>query len=164
MAKLVTGRHEIVSLAGSWHGMTHAAAAATYSAGRRGYGPTAPGNLVIPVPNAYRPDHLTPDGGHDWRRQLDLAFDLRALNDERLYRAVDDAPVPAWTVTVGAKGLELRAADPSGNTHGAEHGSDDAAALGALLALAQAAWAHGETTVVAGDGAAADVVGRLQLN
>src|SRR6478609_10709388 len=76
MAKLVTGRHEVVSLAGSWHGMTHAAAAATYSAGRRGYGPIAPGNLVIPVPNAYRPDHLTPDGGHDWRRQLDLAFDL----------------------------------------------------------------------------------------
>ncbi|WP_454041120.1 aspartate aminotransferase family protein [Cellulosimicrobium sp. Marseille-Q8652] len=76
MAKLVTGGHEIVSLAGSWHGMTHAAAAATNSAGRRGYGPTAPGNLVIPVPNAYRPDHLAPDGGHDWRRQLDLAFDL----------------------------------------------------------------------------------------
>ncbi len=76
MAKLVTGRHEVVSLAGSWHGMTHAAAAATYSAGRRGYGPTAPGNLVIPVPNAYRPDHVAPDGTHDWRRQLDLAFDL----------------------------------------------------------------------------------------
>ncbi|WP_265520833.1 aspartate aminotransferase family protein [Oerskovia flava] len=76
MAKLVTGGHEIVSLAGSWHGMTHAAAAATNSAGRRGYGPTAPGNVVIPAPNAYRPDHLTADGGHDWRRQLDLAFDL----------------------------------------------------------------------------------------
>ncbi|HEY2794342.1 MAG TPA: aminotransferase class III-fold pyridoxal phosphate-dependent enzyme, partial [Micromonosporaceae bacterium] len=37
MAKLVTGRHEIVAFARSWHGMTHAAAAATYSAGHHGY-------------------------------------------------------------------------------------------------------------------------------
>ncbi|ETA08313.1 hypothetical protein V525_02605 [Gordonia alkanivorans CGMCC 6845] len=36
MAKLVTGKHEIVSFARSWHGMTHAAAASTYSAGRTG--------------------------------------------------------------------------------------------------------------------------------
>src|SRR6266571_5959317 len=37
MAKLVTGGHEIVSFARSWHGMTQAAANATYSAGRKGY-------------------------------------------------------------------------------------------------------------------------------
>jgi 2,2-dialkylglycine decarboxylase (pyruvate) len=67
MAKLVTGKHEIVSFARSWHGMTQAAASATYSAGRKGYGPAAPGNFAIPVP--------FPAGG-DWRRQLDLAFDL----------------------------------------------------------------------------------------
>ncbi|MFK0290572.1 aspartate aminotransferase family protein [Streptomyces sp. NPDC090442] len=76
MAKLVTGRHEIVSFARSWHGMTQAAASATYSTGRKGYGPTAPGNFAIPVPNAYRPDFTTPDGALDWRRQLDFAFDL----------------------------------------------------------------------------------------
>jgi 2,2-dialkylglycine decarboxylase (pyruvate) len=76
MAKLVTGKHEIVSFARSWHGMTQAAGSATYSAGRRGYGPAAPGNFAIPVPNAYRPDLTTPDGELDWRRQLDLAFDL----------------------------------------------------------------------------------------
>ena len=67
MAKLVTGKHEIVSFARSWHGMTQAAASATYSAGRKGYGPAAPGNFANPVP--------FPPGG-DWRRQLDLAFDL----------------------------------------------------------------------------------------
>ncbi|WP_305788889.1 aminotransferase class III-fold pyridoxal phosphate-dependent enzyme [Symbioplanes lichenis] len=39
MAKLVTGKHEIVSFARSWHGMTQAAANATY-----------------------RPDITTPDG------------------------------------------------------------------------------------------------------
>ncbi|WP_069885047.1 aspartate aminotransferase family protein [Streptomyces luteocolor] len=76
MAKLVTGRHEIVSFARSWHGMTQAAASATYSAGRKGYGPGAPGNFAIPVPNAYRPDFTTPDGSLDWQRQLDFAFDL----------------------------------------------------------------------------------------
>ncbi|MEU2561520.1 aspartate aminotransferase family protein [Streptomyces longispororuber] len=76
MAKLVTGRHEIVSFARSWHGMTQAAASATYSAGRKGYGPGAPGNFAIPVPHAYRPDITAADGSLDWRRQLDLAFDL----------------------------------------------------------------------------------------
>jgi 2,2-dialkylglycine decarboxylase (pyruvate) len=76
MAKLVTGRHEIVSFARSWHGMTQAAASATYSFGRKGYGPAAPGNFAIPTPNVYRPDLTTADGELDWRRQLDFAFDL----------------------------------------------------------------------------------------
>ncbi|MDG4830698.1 aspartate aminotransferase family protein [Solwaraspora sp. WMMD1047] len=76
MAKLVTGGHEIVSFARSWHGMTQAAASATYSSGRKGYGPAAPGNFAIPTPNAYRPDFVTADGDLDWRRQLDFAFDL----------------------------------------------------------------------------------------
>jgi 2,2-dialkylglycine decarboxylase (pyruvate) len=76
MAKLVTGRHEIVSFARSWHGMTQAAASATYSSGRKGYGPAAPGNFAIPTPNPYRPDFTTPDGQLDWARQLDFGFDL----------------------------------------------------------------------------------------
>ncbi|WP_375425053.1 aspartate aminotransferase family protein [uncultured Friedmanniella sp.] len=76
LAKLVTGRHEIVSFAHSWHGMTQGAASATYSAGRKGYGPAVVGSLAIPTPNAYRPDFLTSEGQHDWRRQLDVAFDL----------------------------------------------------------------------------------------
>ena len=76
MAKLVTGKHEIVSFARSWHGMTLAAAGATYSSGRKGYGPTAPGNIAIPVPYSYRPDFVDADGVLDWKRQLDFAFDL----------------------------------------------------------------------------------------
>ena len=76
MAKLVTGKHEIVSFARSWHGMTLAAAGATYSSGRKGYGPTAPGNIAIPVPYSYRPDFVDADGMLDWKRQLDFAFDL----------------------------------------------------------------------------------------
>src|SRR3954469_347390 len=76
MAKLVTGRHEIVSFARSWHGMTQAAASATYSFGRKGYGPGAPGNFAIPAPDAYRPEVTHPDGTLDWQRQLDSAFAL----------------------------------------------------------------------------------------
>lgn len=76
MAKLVTGRHEIVSFARSWHGMTQAAANATYSAGRKGYGPAAPGNFALPVPDRFHPDIVDAEGSLDWRRQLDLGFDL----------------------------------------------------------------------------------------
>ncbi|MFK4386186.1 MULTISPECIES: aspartate aminotransferase family protein [unclassified Bradyrhizobium] len=76
MAKLVTGRHEIVAFAQSWHGMTGAAASATYSAGRRGYGPAAVGSFVIPAPNAYRPRFRNVDGSNDWQTELDDAFAL----------------------------------------------------------------------------------------
>jgi 2,2-dialkylglycine decarboxylase (pyruvate) len=54
--------------------MTLGAAAATYSGGRRGYGPVAPGNFVLPTPDSYRPDVVGADGALDWRRQLDLGF------------------------------------------------------------------------------------------
>ena len=76
MAKLVTGRHEVVSFARSWHGMTHAAASATYSSGRKGYGPATVGNLALPTPNPFRPDFTHPDGTLDWQRQLDFGFDM----------------------------------------------------------------------------------------
>ncbi len=77
MAKLYTGGHEVVSFSQSWHGMTSGARAATYSAGRRGYGPPVPGNLAIPAPNAYRPRFGGVDGGGPhWRAELDDAFDL----------------------------------------------------------------------------------------
>ena len=76
MARLVTGGWEVVGFSQSWHGMTGAAASATYSAGRRGYGPAAVGSMAIPAPNAYRPRFTTADGALDWRRELDDGFDL----------------------------------------------------------------------------------------
>jgi 2,2-dialkylglycine decarboxylase (pyruvate) len=72
LAKLVTGGWEVVGFAQSWHGMTGAAASATYKAGRRGYGPMAAGCFAIPAPNAYRPRFA----GVDWKTELDDAFDL----------------------------------------------------------------------------------------
>jgi len=72
LAKLVTSGWEVVSFAQSWHGMTGAAASATYKAGRRGYGPMAAGCFAIPAPNAYRPRFP----GIDWQTELNDAFDL----------------------------------------------------------------------------------------
>jgi 2,2-dialkylglycine decarboxylase (pyruvate) len=74
MAKLVTGGHEVVALTRSWHGMTLGAAGATYSAARKGYGPPAPGNFVLPTPDPYRPDVVDSSGELDWRRQLEIGF------------------------------------------------------------------------------------------
>lgn len=76
LAKLVTGRHEIVAFSRSWHGMTGAAASATYSTNRRGYGPANAGAFAIPAPNAYRPRFAHPDGSLDWQAELDDAFAL----------------------------------------------------------------------------------------
>lgn len=76
MAKLATGRYEVVSFDRSWHGMTSGAASATFSAGRRGYGPPMPGNLVLPTPNAYRSPFRRPDGSYDWETELDYGFQL----------------------------------------------------------------------------------------
>src|SRR4029077_13004322 len=76
MAKLATGRHEIVGLSRSWHGVTGAAAAATYSSSRQGYGPTVPGALVPPAPDTYRSRFVRDDGTYDWRSELDFGFEL----------------------------------------------------------------------------------------
>jgi len=76
LAKLVTGKHEVVAFSKSWHGMTGAAASATFSAGRKGYGPAAVGSLAIPPPNPYRPRFAHADGTLDWQSELDDAFGL----------------------------------------------------------------------------------------
>ncbi len=54
LAKIVTGRFEVIGLAGSWHGTTTGAASTTYAHGRKNYGPVMPGSLAIPSPNCYR--------------------------------------------------------------------------------------------------------------
>lgn len=54
LAKIASGRFEVIGLAGSWHGTTTGAASATYAHGRKNYGPAMPGSLAIPAPNAYR--------------------------------------------------------------------------------------------------------------
>ena len=72
LAKVVTGKWEIVGFAQSYHGSTGAAASATYSLGRGGQGPLMPGSFAIPAPNPYRPRFP----GVTWQQELDDSFDL----------------------------------------------------------------------------------------
>ena len=76
MAKLVTGRHEIVAMSRSWHGVTGGAASATYSSSRKGYGPPQPGALVLPAPDTYRSRFIDDRGVYDWQGELDFGFEL----------------------------------------------------------------------------------------
>src|SRR5919198_6709599 len=75
MAKLSTGRFEVVSLTRSWHGVTAGASAVTYAAGRRGYGPATPGAFALPAPYAYRCPIRHCDGACDCTC-LDAGFEL----------------------------------------------------------------------------------------
>ena len=72
LAKVVTGKWEIVGFAQSYHGSTGASASATYSIGRRGHGPLMPGAFAIPAPNAFRPRFP----GVTWQQELDDSFEL----------------------------------------------------------------------------------------
>ena len=76
MAKLATGKHEMVGLSRSWHGVTGGAASATYSSSRRGYGPVQAGSFVLPAPDSYRSRFIGADGTYDWRSELDFGFEL----------------------------------------------------------------------------------------
>ncbi|GGF59975.1 aspartate aminotransferase family protein [Alteromonas lipolytica] len=76
MAKIVTGKFEVVSFSRSWHGLTEAAGGATYSSARKNTYPTVPGQLAIPTPYEYRPDFVDEQGNLDWRKQLDYGFEM----------------------------------------------------------------------------------------
>jgi 2,2-dialkylglycine decarboxylase (pyruvate) len=76
MAKLATGRHEMVGLSRSWHGVTGGAASSTYSSSRRGYGPAQVGAFVLPAPDPYRSRFIGADGVYDWRAEMEFGFEL----------------------------------------------------------------------------------------
>ncbi|GAB1217482.1 hypothetical protein ATERTT37_006721 [Aspergillus terreus] len=76
MAKLYTGKFEIVAFSASFHGLTQGAGAATYTAGRKNAGPTVPGQLAFPAPYAYRSPFRTPDGAYDWETEVDFAWSM----------------------------------------------------------------------------------------
>ena len=75
MAKTYTGGFEIVAFDRSWHGVTGGAAAATYSGGRRGHGPTVPGILTLPTPHAYR-SPFNKNGHYDWRAEFEFGWEI----------------------------------------------------------------------------------------
>ncbi|KAH7175647.1 pyridoxal phosphate-dependent transferase [Dactylonectria macrodidyma] len=74
MAKVYTGKFEIVGLGASWHGVTAQALGAQYHFGRKGQGPLMPGMLMLPAPNAYRSVFRNPDGSYDWEAELEYGW------------------------------------------------------------------------------------------
>ena len=74
MAKVCTGKFEIVGLGASWHGMTSSALGSQYHYGRKGHGPLMPGMHMLPGPNAYRSIFRKPDGSYDWECELEYGW------------------------------------------------------------------------------------------
>jgi 2,2-dialkylglycine decarboxylase (pyruvate) len=75
LAKLATGRFEVVGLARSFHGLLAGSGSITYSMGHAGYGPLVPGSLALPAPYAYRCPIRHCDGTCDCTC-LEAGFDL----------------------------------------------------------------------------------------
>ncbi|PLB47484.1 PLP-dependent transferase [Aspergillus steynii IBT 23096] len=76
MAKLYTGKFEIVAFSASYHGLTQGAGSATYSAGRKNGGPTMPGQLAFPAPYAYRSIFRKSDGSYDWETEVEFGWSM----------------------------------------------------------------------------------------
>jgi 2,2-dialkylglycine decarboxylase (pyruvate) len=75
MAKLFSGRFEVLALTRSWHGVTAGASAITHAGGRRGHGPATPGVFALPAPYAYRCPIRHCDGACDCSC-LEAGFEL----------------------------------------------------------------------------------------
>jgi len=54
LAKMYSGRFEVVGLARSFHGLLAGATSVTFSMAHSGYGPLLPGAFALPAPYAYR--------------------------------------------------------------------------------------------------------------
>ncbi|KAJ5099401.1 Pyridoxal phosphate-dependent transferase major region subdomain 2 [Penicillium argentinense] len=76
MAKVYTGKFEVVGLGASWHGMTAQALGTQYHFGRKGQGPLLPGMMMLPAPNAYRSIFRRLDGSYDWEAELEYGWQM----------------------------------------------------------------------------------------
>ena len=92
MAKMVTQGFEIVGFDRAWHGVTGGAGASTYNGGRKGYGPTMPGSLTLPTPDAYRSPFKRGDAYH-WQEELDYGFATLDRQSVGAYAAVLVEPI-----------------------------------------------------------------------
>src|ERR671930_164693 len=75
LAKMHTGRFEVVGLARSFHGLLAGVASVNYSMAHAGYGPLLPGSFLLPAPYAYRCPIRHCDGACDWTC-LEAGFEL----------------------------------------------------------------------------------------
>src|SRR5919199_690080 len=75
MAKLATGRFEVVGPTRSFHGLLAGSGSVTFSMGHAGYGPLVPGSFALPAPYAYRCPIRHCDGACDCTC-LEAGFEL----------------------------------------------------------------------------------------
>jgi len=76
MAKMHTQGYEILAVGGSWHGITGGTSSVSYASDRRGYGVHAPGVMVMPEPNLYRPYIAGLDGEASAMACLEIGLKL----------------------------------------------------------------------------------------
>jgi 2,2-dialkylglycine decarboxylase (pyruvate) len=75
LAKMFTGRFEVVGLTRSFHGLLAGIASVNFSMAHAGYGPLLPGSFALPAPYAYRCPVRHCDGACDCTC-LEAGFDL----------------------------------------------------------------------------------------
>ena len=75
LAKMHTGRFEVVGLTRSFHGLLAGIASVNFSMAHAGYGPLLPGAFALPAPYAYRCPVRHCDGACDCTC-LEAGFDL----------------------------------------------------------------------------------------
>lgn len=79
LARLYTGKHEIIALQGGFHGRTWGALSVTGNSGRkRRGGPYAPGVAFAPTPDTFRSHGTATEG---WVRSLEEIIRLSTSND-----------------------------------------------------------------------------------
>lgn len=92
LAKMYTGRFEMVGLTRSWHGLQAGAASLNLAGGHAGYGPMMPGTLTLPAPYAYRCPIRHCNGACDCSC-LEAGFDVIDQQSVRSLCAVIAEPV-----------------------------------------------------------------------
>jgi 2,2-dialkylglycine decarboxylase (pyruvate) len=75
LAKMVTGRWEVVGLTRSFHGLLSGIASVNFSMAHAGFGPLLPGSFAVPAPYAYRCPVRHCDGACDCTC-LEAGFEL----------------------------------------------------------------------------------------
>ena len=81
MMKRYTGKYEILSFEGGFHGRTPGAASVGGLAGpKRKYGPVIPGSIRAPYPNPYRDPLGLCDGAPDYKKYFDYLEFIIATN------------------------------------------------------------------------------------
>lgn len=85
LAKLYTGKHEIIALQGGFHGRTLGALSVTGNSGRkRRGGPYAPGVAFVPAPYVFRSPGTT---AQEWARSLEEVIRFSTSNDVAAFLA-----------------------------------------------------------------------------